>query len=706
MSKIAVIRASLELERLCRSISRKQELTYTGRGANQNITDRETNYIAKSYLQSLEACSQIVQDGTQTGLWDVSILYGAANEDDADRISGVLKSVFTRNTQTPEYLRVVPINNQVAIRAGAWLNNSGKFDCHPLAQVGDGTDRILRYAFRTLMSPHILSAFCHLPQFETPHFFVGPNVNFDHATRTGKRACHKSVYIGNIQNTNGVDLANPYHIRHDDLTRHALIIGMTGSGKTNTVKSILRELWYTHNTPFLVIESAKREYFDIYNTPSVSGRDFSGMSLYTMGTSDERSIPYSINPFQVVGDVSVQTHIDFLLAAFKAAFDLEPPLPQVLEMAIYRIYENRGFSLNLYNENRFNISSYPTLTDLYYKFDEVVNEFGYHQEVSRNVKGALRARIGSLIIGGKGDMLNVRESVPIETLLGKPVVLELEDLGDDCSKAFVIGILLIQLYEYRKSQEFISVEKLDHVLVIEEAHRLLKASNENARDTRAGAVEFFCNMLAEIRSYGQGIIISDQIPTKLASDAMKNTNLKIVHRTVTKEDRDAIGNSMNMTEQQIGYLASLNRGVAAVYAEGDYRPKLVSMSLMKNQTGLPRKTVLQQLKSNAISYDHIQSKKRFAACDFCHDECEYESVLSFAGSVELTEAAKLLENTENSKKVDVLVSQLKKICGRGYARCTYKHKLCICCQVISRANLEKELTMRLVSYVLSRITAE
>ena len=57
-------------------------------------------------------------------------------------------------------------------------------------------------------------------------------------------------------------------------------------------------------------------------------------------------------------------------------------------------------------------------------------------------------------------------------------------------------------------------------------------------------------MLAEIRSFGQGIIIADQIPTKLAADTIKNTNLKIVHRTVMEDDRQCMGAAMHMTEKQ------------------------------------------------------------------------------------------------------------------------------------------------------------
>ncbi len=61
------------------------------------------------------------------------------------------------------------------------------------------------------------------------------------------------------------------------------------------------------------------------------------------------------------------------------------------------------------------------------------------------------------------------------------------------------------------------------------------------------AVESFSNLLAEIRAYGQGIVVLDQVPTKLAPDVIKNTNLKIAHRIVDEADRKVLAGSMAMS---------------------------------------------------------------------------------------------------------------------------------------------------------------
>ena len=293
--------------------------------------------------------------------------------------------------------------------------------------------------------------------------------------------------------------------------------------------------------------------------------------------------------------------------------------------------------MEIENINHYGLTEYPTLTDLYNKIDVIVDDMGYHQEVQFNVKAALQARIYSLMIGGKGAMLNTPKSVPIGELLSRPVVMELEDLGDDETKSLVIGILLVQLYEYRKSQMTKGSKSLSHILMVEEAHRLLKNVSETGEggNTRAKSVEFFCNLLAEIRTFGQGIIIADQIPTKLASDTIKNTNLKIVHRTVALEDRETIGRAMNMNSEQINYLSSLNRGYAAVYAEGDNRPKCVKFPLVESYYDKNRNEILYEVKKHVygIANDYDVIINHHSGCTYCEQRCKYfEKVSSYIDS--------------------------------------------------------------------------
>jgi len=79
-------------------------------------------------------------------------------------------------------------------------------------------------------------------------------------------------------------------------------------------------------------------------------------------------------------------------------------------------------------------------------------------------------------------------------------------------------------------------------------------------------------MLAEIRAYGEGLVIAEQIPAKLVPDAVKNTALKVVHRLPARDDRDLVGAAMNLDAGQSRQVVSLPPGVAAVFADGMDRP--------------------------------------------------------------------------------------------------------------------------------------
>lgn len=117
------------------------------------------------------------------------------------------------------------------------------------------------------------------------------------------------------------------------------------------------------------------------------------------------------------------------------------------------------------------------------------------------------------------------------------MVFELEGLADDSDKAFCVGLFIILISEYRQTVKDIAVseKELSHLLVIEEAHRLLKnvdteRSTEEIGNPKGKAVEHFTNMIAEMRSYGQGVMIAEQIPTKLAPDVIKNTSFFMAQR--------------------------------------------------------------------------------------------------------------------------------------------------------------------------------
>jgi hypothetical protein len=181
-------------------------------------------------------------------------------------------------------------------------------------------------------------------------------------------------------------------------------------------------------------------------------------------------------------------------------------------------------------------------------------------------------------------MLNTPVSIDARVLFASPCVIELKQVVSDDEKAFIMGLLLIRLYEfYEGGQGGSPTGDLAHVTLIEEAHRLLRnVSTEQGGDAanpKGRAIEVFGNILSEIRAYGEGILIAEQVPVKLLPDAIKNTNLKIVHRMVAQDDREIVGGTMNLTPPQTRFLTTLSTGQAVVYTEGMRKPVHLQVGL-------------------------------------------------------------------------------------------------------------------------------
>ena len=180
-------------------------------------------------------------------------------------------------------------------------------------------------------------------------------------------------------------------------------------------------------------------------------------------------------------------------------------------------------------------------------------------------------RLRSLRIGSAGRFFEGGHPADISELLRRNVVLAIEDVANDEDKAFLMGTLIIRIVEHlRLRARRDHRDRLRHVIVIEEAHRLLRAGREGRASGHA--VELFASMLAEIRAYGEGIIVAEQIPAKLVPDVVKNTALKVIHRLPAREDRDVVGAAMNLDDAQSRQVVSLEPGVAAVFADGMDRP--------------------------------------------------------------------------------------------------------------------------------------
>lgn len=125
-------------------------------------------------------------------------------------------------------------------------------------------------------------------------------------------------------------------------------------------------------------------------------------------------------------------------------------------------------------------------------------------------------------------------------------------------------LLYMQLSDGQGIHFYISVASNDNGVVHNIGNKLERAFSSNLLGAELAAVkpqgiapitsllsmkrlgvEMFCNLLAAVRKYGEGLIIADQIPNKLIPDVIKNTHTKIVHRLFSAVDRNLYLRTIN-----------------------------------------------------------------------------------------------------------------------------------------------------------------
>ncbi len=479
----------------------------------------------------------------EAGLWHVRVLAGAASDADLRMISPVLVGAADLQAHSCR-LRSAGPGRDLADALAATLADPADGSRVPFA-VTAGT----------------LAALTGLPRRELPGVRVLDPGYFDVTSDT---PAGDGIALGAI--LDGQDRpVGQFDVPMATVNRHAFVTGATGSGKSQTVRHLLTELTRA-GVSWLAIEPVKAEY------AAMAGRLAGIGSVTVINPSDPAAIPLSVNPLAPEPGYPVQAHIDMVRALFLAAFEAREPFPQIMAQALQRAYEDCGWDVvtGAGLPDAAAPPAIPTLARLQAAALNVIEDVGYGRELQADVRGFVEVRLRSLRTGSAGRFFEGGHPADIGELLARNVVLAIEDVANDEDKAFLIGTLIIRIVEHlRLRSRAAPVTGLRHVIVIEEAHRLLRAGRDGAS---AHAVELFASMLAEIRAYGEGIIIAEQIPAKLVPDVVKNTALKIVHRLPAQDDRQVVGAAMNLDDDQSRQVVSLPPGCAAVFADGMDRP--------------------------------------------------------------------------------------------------------------------------------------
>ncbi len=552
--------------------------------SSEGISSGESMTFGQEVLNKhAEECTRLLGEtvdrfeiARSQGCWKVGVYLLSDQAESVSQAQAQLKALVSGHKSAFEPVRVHRLDpvwdGQVQVALDAFTQprlmltapEDGEPIEHPLGDLYQG--------LTTPLNTEELSLLINLPRREMPGLSVQSTATFS-LNPPLLEDTERVMSLGHVLE-GGEELGElTYSVDLDSLTRHVFITGITGSGKSNTCRRFIEEMM-RNNINFMVIEPAKDEYVRLALGYNESGQFEKDIAVYMPGREDwggQQLDQMHINPFDIIrlegAHVSVMPHLDRLKSIFNASFPMHEILPVILEEGLVDLYESQGW---LEEELPPEGVGAPTISQLHARIGGLVAAKGYEDRITNNITAALKTRVSSLMRGWKGKLFDLSFSTPWEDLFDRPVVVNLSQMGDDADKCFTMALILNFLYEYRQAQHEAAGSpesaQLQHLAIFEEAHRVLRATPHGGGSANPAAKmgEMFADILAEIRAYGQGLGIIDQVPAKLVPDALKNTNLKIVHRLVAADDRDAMASALALTEDQPQIIARLKVGQTVI----------------------------------------------------------------------------------------------------------------------------------------------
>lgn len=572
-----------------------------GGGLKKQVSVSGSASSSREYLDKFAEYAEIatnhhvdrLNQGRNYGFWNTGIYVLGNMPRDVVTVTGMLRSIYSGEETYYEPIRLHLFHSN----SNALNIVRDRFELIPMVdpevikQTGFRYDKEQWHIFgknyqylSTPINTKELSLVTSLPRRDVPGLrFVKTAVRFANNPAELKE---DKIALGKIVDT-GIVQSNTYDIDPNSLVRHALVSGSTGSGKSTTCKQILSEVM-KRDVPIMVIEPAKDDYvrwaiemnkhlppqkqFKIY-MPGVE--EFEGTKIEQL----------KLNPFEPAAikgvKVDLLQHCEAFTTLLNACLPGEDVVPILIEEAVYEtirdVAESRDRDLE---EGAVEpMDGYPRINDLEMMASNIMQKKQYFQQNKDNLTEILITRFKYLRRGTRGKILNVIKSVDYDKLFSGNVIINVSRLSGTKDKALIMSMLMQALYEYRVScytnneayRKEAQKNKLMHLTLIEEAHNVLlkPEGNTTSGNPQRAAADLFGNMLSEVREYGQGLIVVDQVPTRLIDDVIKNTNYKIVHRLTAPDDQEVMASCMAFRDDQKYIIPALEKGNAIICGDED-----------------------------------------------------------------------------------------------------------------------------------------
>ena len=270
---------------------------------------------------------------------------------------------------------------------------------------------------------------------------------------------------------------------------HTVLAGPPGSGKTNSLFGLCRQL-RDADIPVLAIEPAKSEFHHLGKTLALD------VWRPTAGG-------YVLDPFAVPEGVSLAEYRSTLLAMLESCFHLEGPLVELFGTTLTRCFARCGWRDGDTPESPGTEAF--GLHEFLLEFNQLLGENGYSARAKADIGEAGRVRLQRLFTENAAVFDTVR-SIPVTALVQGFHLIQLNALTSMASKQIFMALLLFSLGAYLKLRFPHAVgEKPRLVILVDESHNLFAGAEGDSPFARD-----FQNLLLELRSVGVAFLLADQ----------------------------------------------------------------------------------------------------------------------------------------------------------------------------------------------------
>ena len=299
------------------------------------------------------------------------------------------------------------------------------------------------------------------------------------------------------------------------LQGHLLILGRSGSGKSNTAKVLAYEA--SRRVPVLILDWSGEHW------------DIAGFSKLTPGDG------FTLNIFERAGVESAE-HVDILVDLFDAAFHLTSPQLYMLRLAVKKVVTDSNSTLEGLLEA---VESLPVRS--YYDHETKM-------ALVRRLTPLIESRAGRALSGGGWEF---------SRLLEASYVIDLSVFRSVYAKRLYTLLIMKLLYDHALIRGMRA--GVAHLTLIEEAWNVVpyrRLHDEPSIGER---------LFAELRKYGECLVAVSQSPSEIAWSVSNNAEVLILHSMLGREVE-----SLGLSELS-SIIQVLKRGEALVVERGRVR---------------------------------------------------------------------------------------------------------------------------------------